>query len=232
MKTADGTGAGASVTEGAESVSEAIKGVCAEAARFIESLESAVETLRELAAESPPGSRELFLILGADNLTGLADWRAIEEILVLAQPVVIHREGHPEELLEALDDKLTGAAVERLRAGLVHAAPVEISSTVVPTGELSATSAIANSPSAHFHHADASTSQISGIETTAASATGLIRSRMVPRQNAPLRNARTVGRAARCRGQRQNAARKPRPTPDKTPTVRPRTRATYINPRR
>ncbi|MFT7669870.1 MAG: nicotinate-nucleotide adenylyltransferase [Planctomycetota bacterium] len=84
------------------------------------------DTLREISAET---SAQLHLILGTDNLAGLPDWRDVEEILALAQPIVIHREGNPEELVEALQGRLSETALERLRRGLVQDPAVEISST-------------------------------------------------------------------------------------------------------
>jgi nicotinate-nucleotide adenylyltransferase len=87
-----------------------------------------IDTLREILAEAPPGSRELFLILGTDNLKGLDSWREIEEILGLAQPIVIYREGDPEGLLQDLEG-LSDGALQRLRSGLVRRPPVEASST-------------------------------------------------------------------------------------------------------
>ncbi len=87
-----------------------------------------VDTLRELAAET---GAELFLILGTDNLPGLPDWRGVEALLELAQPVVVHREGDPEALLGPARERLAPELVERLRAGLLKLPPVEASSTEV-----------------------------------------------------------------------------------------------------
>jgi nicotinate-nucleotide adenylyltransferase len=85
-----------------------------------------VETLRELAAE---GDHELFLILGSDNLAGLADWRNVEEVLSLAQPVVVFRAGQDPDPLSQLEGRLSPEALARVRRGLVLIEPLPISST-------------------------------------------------------------------------------------------------------
>ncbi len=50
-----------------------------------------VDTLRQLAAED--ASRELFLLLGADSLADLPNWRDPAEICALAIPTVVRRAG-------------------------------------------------------------------------------------------------------------------------------------------
>jgi nicotinate-nucleotide adenylyltransferase len=55
-----------------------------------------VDTLRELAALVPAETR-LFLVVGADNLPGFPRWRAVEEIVRLAQPVIVTRDGLPAD---------------------------------------------------------------------------------------------------------------------------------------
>lgn len=50
-----------------------------------------VETLAQLAAED--ATRELFLLLGADSLADLPNWREPARICQLAWPVVVHRAG-------------------------------------------------------------------------------------------------------------------------------------------
>lgn len=92
---------------------------------------SAREVLAELGG---PASVELFLILGSDNLEGLERWREVEALLELAQPIVVPREEHPEARLLALEGELSPAALERLRAGLLSGAPIEVSSTALREG--------------------------------------------------------------------------------------------------
>lgn len=89
-----------------------------------------IDTLRTLRAEfSEPEDAELHLILGSDNLTGLAGWRDIEAILDLAQPIVVYRDGEPEELIAGLREALGDERADRIARGFLHLPPVEVSST-------------------------------------------------------------------------------------------------------
>lgn len=80
---------------------------------------------------------ELFLILGSDNLPGLPGWRNAEDIVAMAQPIVIWRgqsEGDPEgttpdSLVAGLRGKLSDAAIERIRRGFLTLDPYPMSST-------------------------------------------------------------------------------------------------------
>ncbi|MEM8711180.1 MAG: nicotinate-nicotinamide nucleotide adenylyltransferase [Planctomycetota bacterium] len=82
---------------------------------------------------------ELFLIIGSDNLPGLPSWRNAEDIVALAQPIVIWRgpsEGDPEgttpeTLLEALGGQLSDAAIERICRGFLALEPYPMSSTEI-----------------------------------------------------------------------------------------------------
>lgn len=87
-----------------------------------------------LAEQGGPGAVELFLILGSDNLAGLESWRDVEELLALARPVVVPRERDLEARFEALEGRISPAALDRLRAGVVRAAPLEASSTALREG--------------------------------------------------------------------------------------------------
>jgi nicotinate-nucleotide adenylyltransferase len=53
-----------------------------------------VDTLEALRAEQP--TAELFLLVGADTLADLPDWRQPERVLELAVPVVVGRPGSVE----------------------------------------------------------------------------------------------------------------------------------------
>lgn len=88
-----------------------------------------VETLRELRALVPPPAG-LFLILGEDNLPGFARWRAAEEIVALAQPIVVHRGG-----LEAAAGvgELSTIARTRLAIGRLTTPALDASSTAIRT---------------------------------------------------------------------------------------------------
>lgn len=87
-----------------------------------------VDTLRELARlrAGVPGG-ELYLVLGSDNLPGLADWRDAEEVLALARPVVVPRTGAapPASSLE----RLSPAARRRLAEGRLEVPPVDAEAT-------------------------------------------------------------------------------------------------------
>jgi nicotinate-nucleotide adenylyltransferase len=50
-----------------------------------------VETLRAVAEERP--GAELYLLMGADTLADLSNWREPEEVRRLATPLVVHRPG-------------------------------------------------------------------------------------------------------------------------------------------
>lgn len=90
-----------------------------------------VDTLAELAGEQR--GCELFLILGTDNLEGLPLWREVEELLGLAQPIVVHRAGSDREPLAQLVGRLSPAALARLEGGLVTSEPYDASSTELRT---------------------------------------------------------------------------------------------------
>lgn len=53
-----------------------------------------VDTLRQIHTERPDA--ELLLLMGADSLNDLPDWREPEAILRLATPLVVQRPGEPE----------------------------------------------------------------------------------------------------------------------------------------
>jgi len=87
-----------------------------------------IETLRELVRLRGHG-RGLHLILGEDNLSGLQEWRAVEELLAIASPLVIRRGERLDESIRALEGELSGAALRRLRAGACATPPLEVCST-------------------------------------------------------------------------------------------------------
>ncbi len=83
-----------------------------------------VDTLRELRARVPAAAR-LFLVLGEDNLAGFARWKEVEELVRLAQPIVVHRSaaaGVPAP-------ELSSFARTRLALGTLASAALEASST-------------------------------------------------------------------------------------------------------
>ncbi|MSR62360.1 MAG: nicotinate (nicotinamide) nucleotide adenylyltransferase [Planctomycetes bacterium] len=100
-----------------------------------------VDTLRELRTLVPAETR-LFLIVGEDNLAGFPRWREAEEIVRLAQPIVVHRVG----AAEAFDaGAFSPAARPRLALGLLASPALAVSST-----ELRAALARGESCDAHF----------------------------------------------------------------------------------
>ena len=86
-----------------------------------------IDTVRALAAERRPAA--LFLVIGADNLRGLASWRAVGELLDLARPIVVHRGDDVRASLAELAEELRPEHVAALRAGLLLLPPVELSAT-------------------------------------------------------------------------------------------------------
>lgn len=75
--------------------------------------------------------RELWLLLGSDNLPGLPGWRGVEELLSLARPLVVARREGDEALLEEACARLSPATSQRLREGWVRIEPHPAASTAV-----------------------------------------------------------------------------------------------------
>lgn len=88
-----------------------------------------LDTVRELVAERPGPPPAM--ILGSDNLRGLARWRGVHELLELVVPVVVHRSEHPEALLEGLAEGLEPRELDALRRGFLRLEPVDCSSSEV-----------------------------------------------------------------------------------------------------
>jgi nicotinate-nucleotide adenylyltransferase len=88
-----------------------------------------VETVREIHQRQP--SAELFLLMGADTLYDLPNWREPAEVLRLATPVVVRRTGQAEPDFGCLAPFVGG---ERLAALAKHVVPmplIEISSSEI-----------------------------------------------------------------------------------------------------
>lgn len=83
-----------------------------------------VDTLRELRASLAP-TTQLFLILGEDNLAGFSRWKEVEEVVRLAQPIVVHRE--TSDAFAPSD--LSRFARTRLALGRLSCASFDASST-------------------------------------------------------------------------------------------------------
>lgn len=91
-----------------------------------------IDTVRALPEHlGEPADCEIYLVVGSDNLRGLATWRGASELLERVQPVVVHRDGEPESLLEGIERALGPAAAAKVARGYLRLAPVEVSSTDV-----------------------------------------------------------------------------------------------------
>lgn len=86
-----------------------------------------LDTVRGLRREHP--GAELFLVIGADHLAQLPEWRGAEELLALVRPIVVHRGGDPRARIRALEGRLVPARIRALEQGLVLLPPVEVSAT-------------------------------------------------------------------------------------------------------
>ena len=90
------------------------------------------DTLRELPARAGLASDcALHVVIGWDNLRGLERWHRANEMLTLAQPIVVWREGGDEEVLAHLARTLDPKAFARVERGLVRVPPAPESSTDV-----------------------------------------------------------------------------------------------------
>lgn len=95
-----------------------------------------IDTVRALpAAIGEPEDCEIYLILGTDNLAGLATWRSAAELVDRVQPVVIHRDdescgSHADEsALATIAQHLGPERAEKVRRGRVVLPPVRVSAT-------------------------------------------------------------------------------------------------------
>lgn len=89
-----------------------------------------IDTVRRLQTLEGPGSGALvYLLLGGDNLSGLADWREVDELLFRAQPVVVWRDERELEALAALRGRLAPALIARLERGLLRLPPVPVAAS-------------------------------------------------------------------------------------------------------
>ncbi len=100
-----------------------------------------IDTVRALpAAIGERDDCEIYLILGSDNLAGLATWRAAGELVDRVQPVVVHRdddscaESEPRALA-LIAERLGPERAEKVRKGRVDLPPVRVTATAL-RGEL------------------------------------------------------------------------------------------------
>ncbi|HUR28337.1 MAG TPA: nicotinate (nicotinamide) nucleotide adenylyltransferase [Planctomycetota bacterium] len=71
----------------------------------------------------------LFLLLGSDNLRGFARWKSIEELLLLAEPVVVARERDLRSVIETLRREAPPEIAARIERALIACEPLEVAST-------------------------------------------------------------------------------------------------------
>lgn len=86
-------------------------------------------TLRMVAEQMPDATR--YLLMGADTLNDLPSWRAPDEVLALATPLVVHRAGEPPPDFEGLGPLLDADRLELVRRSLVEMPAMEVSSSEV-----------------------------------------------------------------------------------------------------
>jgi nicotinate-nucleotide adenylyltransferase len=89
-----------------------------------------IDTVRALrCALGEPEDAEAHLVLGSDNLAGLASWRAAREIVAETEPLIVLRDGGPSVDWTDLDRVLGTELAARLRRGILRAPPAPGSST-------------------------------------------------------------------------------------------------------
>ena len=74
---------------------------------------------------------ELFLIIGSDNLPGLPGWRNAEDVLRIARPIVVLRDGDRDAHLAGVRGRVSSEALERIEAGFLELPPLPQSSTAI-----------------------------------------------------------------------------------------------------
>ena len=86
-----------------------------------------VDTLRELGRLSP--ADQWFLLMGADTLHDLPNWREPSAILQMASPLVVGRPGEPPPDFACLSDLVDEGRLQSFRKLHVEMAPVDTSSS-------------------------------------------------------------------------------------------------------
>jgi nicotinate-nucleotide adenylyltransferase len=85
-----------------------------------------VDTLTEIRRQQP--SAELFLLIGADTLHDLPNWREPQQVCTLALPVAVCRPGSPEPTYDALATLVSAERLQQIEAHRVDMPPIGISS--------------------------------------------------------------------------------------------------------
>jgi nicotinate-nucleotide adenylyltransferase len=80
-----------------------------------------IDTVRAARERRGAGASAPWLVIGSDSLVGLPRWRAVEELLELARPIVVPREelAVVRSRLRALRTQLASAACDALEKGCV-----------------------------------------------------------------------------------------------------------------
>ena len=86
-----------------------------------------VDTLRSIKQDF--SGAELYLLIGADTLFDLANWREPAEVCELAIPVVFRRQGSPEPDLTVLRGIVSEELLETISQYQVEAPTIELNST-------------------------------------------------------------------------------------------------------
>ena len=86
-----------------------------------------VDTLTAIRQQHPHA--ELFLLMGADTLYDLPNWRQPERVCELAVPVVVQRNGSPAPDLDVLQPIVTAARIAHIQQHQVTMPIIELTST-------------------------------------------------------------------------------------------------------
>lgn len=84
-----------------------------------------IRTLMKMDAENKAKPKQYYLILGEDALEGLETWKEIDELLVLAPPLVGSRGGYK------FPEKMPKSLMTAVKKGLTEIPALEISSTMI-----------------------------------------------------------------------------------------------------
>lgn len=88
-----------------------------------------IDTVRALVAQHGADPVEIVLVIGADNLAGLPDWREAAELLARVEPLVVARAGVERARIDALAGRLPADAVAKLERGFLAVETVDVAAT-------------------------------------------------------------------------------------------------------
>ncbi len=84
-----------------------------------------IRTLLKMDAENKAPAKQYYLILGEDSLEGLSTWKEIDELLVMAPPLIGSRGGY------TLPKTMPKSLITAVKKGLTETLSIEISSTLI-----------------------------------------------------------------------------------------------------